>query len=130
MNGAAAATTEGMKTGRARAGRGARRTEERERGRQGKGRRECHVASSLGAISKGRLTLRGEGVGPKAQQGRLYELSPTAAVSSEARAKLRDWASVAARGRLLLSGNVAHASLKTAVICQFATPRDNIIQKR
>ena len=37
------------------------------------------------------------------------------AVSSEAWAKLRDWASVAGRGRLLLSGSVAHASLKTAV---------------
>ena len=36
-------------------------------------------------------------------------------VSSEAWAKLRDWASVASRGRLLLSGSVAHASLKTAV---------------
>ena len=28
---------------------------------------------------------------------------------------MRDWASVAGRGRLLLSGSVAHASLKTAV---------------
>ena len=37
------------------------------------------------------------------------------AVSSEAWAKLRDWASVAGRGRLLLSGSVAHASLETAV---------------
>ena len=37
------------------------------------------------------------------------------AVSSEAWAKLRDRASVAGRGRLLLSGGVAHASLKTAV---------------
>ena len=37
------------------------------------------------------------------------------AVSSEAWAKLRDWASVAGRGRLLLSGSVAYASLKTAV---------------
>ena len=37
------------------------------------------------------------------------------AVSSEAWAKLRDWASVASRGWLLLSGSVAHASLKTAV---------------
>ena len=37
------------------------------------------------------------------------------AVSSEAWAKLRDWASVAGRGRLLLSGSVAQASLKTAV---------------
>ena len=36
------------------------------------------------------------------------------AVSREAWAKLRDWASVAGRGRLLLSGSVAHASLKTA----------------
>ena len=36
-------------------------------------------------------------------------------VSSESWAKLRDWASVAAKGRLLLSGSVAHASLKTAV---------------
>ena len=40
------------------------------------------------------------------------------AVSSEAWAKLRDWASVACRGRLLLSGSVAHASLKTAVPSQ------------
>ena len=40
----------------------------------------------------------------------------TSAVSSEAWAKLRDWASVAARGRLLLSGSVAHASLETAVV--------------
>ena len=38
------------------------------------------------------------------------------AVSSEAWAKLRDWASVAGRGRLLLPGSVAHASLKTAVL--------------
>ena len=37
------------------------------------------------------------------------------AVSSEAWAKLRDWASVAGRGRLLLSGSIAHASLETAV---------------
>ena len=37
------------------------------------------------------------------------------AVSSEAWAKLRDWAIVAGRGWLLLSGSVAHASLKTAV---------------
>ena len=37
------------------------------------------------------------------------------AVSSEAWAKLRVWASVAGRGWLLLSGSVAHASLKTAV---------------
>ena len=37
------------------------------------------------------------------------------AVSSEAWAKLRDWASVAGTGRLLLSGSVAHDSLKTAV---------------
>ena len=37
------------------------------------------------------------------------------AVLSEAWAKLRDWASVAGRGRLLLSGSVAYASLKTAV---------------
>ena len=37
-------------------------------------------------------------------------------VSSEAWAKLRDWASLAGRGRLLLSGSVAHASLKTAVL--------------
>ena len=28
---------------------------------------------------------------------------------------MRDWASVAVRGRLLLSGSIAHASLKTAV---------------
>ena len=42
-------------------------------------------------------------------------LNTCTAVSSEAWAKLRDWASVAGRGRLLLSGSVAHASLKTAV---------------
>ena len=46
-----------------------------------------------------------------------FELSPCTAVLSEAWAKLRDWASVAGRGRLLLSGSVAHASLKTAVCC-------------
>ena len=34
------------------------------------------------------------------------------AVLSEAWAKLRDWASVAGRGRLLLSGSVAHALSK------------------
>ena len=38
------------------------------------------------------------------------------AVLSEAWAKLRDWASVAGRGRLLLSGSIAHASLKTAAL--------------
>ena len=38
------------------------------------------------------------------------------AVSSEAWAKLCDWASVATRGWLLLSGSVAHASLETAVL--------------
>ena len=37
------------------------------------------------------------------------------AVSSEAWAKLRDWAGVAGRGRLLLSGSVAHVSLETPV---------------
>ena len=37
------------------------------------------------------------------------------AVSSEAWAKLRIWASVAGGGRLLLSGGVAHASLETAI---------------
>ena len=37
------------------------------------------------------------------------------AVTSEAWDKLGDWASVAGRGRLLFSGSVAHASLKTAV---------------
>ena len=38
------------------------------------------------------------------------------AVLSEAWAKLRDWASVAGRGWLLLSGSIANASLKTAVL--------------
>ena len=37
------------------------------------------------------------------------------AVLSEAWAKLRDWAGVAGRGQLLLSGSIAHASLITAV---------------
>ena len=45
------------------------------------------------------------------------------AVSSEAWAKLRDWASVAGRGRLLLSGSVAHASLKTAVVTLKTSPQ-------
>ena len=45
----------------------------------------------------------------------LFNRSSCTAVSSEAWAKLRDWASVAGRGWLLLSGSVAHASLKTAV---------------
>ena len=39
---------------------------------------------------------------------------PTA-VSSEARAKLREWAVLAGKGRLLLSGSVVLASLKAAV---------------
>ena len=43
-------------------------------------------------------------------------ISAYTAVLSEAWAKLRDWASVAGRGRLLLSGSVAHASLETAVL--------------
>ena len=46
----------------------------------------------------------------------LLNVLTTTAVSSEAWAKLRDWASVAGRGRLLLSGSIAHASLKTAVV--------------
>ena len=41
------------------------------------------------------------------------------AVLSEAWAKLRDWAGVASRGRLLLSGSVAHASLETAVVIPY-----------
>ena len=45
--------------------------------------------------------------------GRLLEFCT--AVSSEAWAKLRDWASVADRGRLLLSGSVVLASLKAPV---------------
>ena len=45
------------------------------------------------------------------------------AVSSEAWAKLRDWASMAGRGRLLLSGSVAHPSLKTAVYKYRVGPR-------
>ena len=42
------------------------------------------------------------------------------AVSSEAWAKLRDWASVDSRGQLLLSGSVAHASLETVVCTRAA----------
>ena len=49
------------------------------------------------------------------------------AVSSEAWAKLRYWASVAGRGRLLLSGSVAHASLKTAVECTL-TPTESYFE--
>ena len=51
-----------------------------------------------------------------------FELSPCTAVLSEAWAKLRDWASVAGRGQLLLSGSVAHASLKTAVLTSYFCP--------
>ena len=47
-------------------------------------------------------------------------------VSSEAWAKLRDWASVAGRGRLLLSGSIAHASLKTAVFCLIDRMNDQV----
>ena len=47
--------------------------------------------------------------------GELRAPPPSTAVSSEAWAKLRVWASVAGRGRLLLSGSVAHAPLETAV---------------
>ena len=47
--------------------------------------------------------------------GLEFSVLRNTAVSSEAWAKLRDWASVAGRGRLLLSGSVAHASLETAV---------------
>ena len=54
----------------------------------------------------------------------VYHIST--AVSSEALAKLRDWASVAGRGWLLLSGSVAHASLKTAVYGIFIQLRQMI----
>ena len=43
-----------------------------------------------------------------------------AAVSSEEWAKLRDWASVSVRGRLLLSGSIAHASLSKPLYASFA----------
>ena len=69
---------------------------QRERGREGGGRDQClrpNFSSPTSTFSHGFIT----------------------AVSSEAWAKLRDWASVAGRGRLLLSGSVAHASLKTAL---------------
>ena len=42
-------------------------------------------------------------------------MTSNTAVSSEAWAKLRDWASVAGKGRLLLSGSVVLASLKATV---------------
>ena len=54
----------------------------------------------------------------------LRGLPLSTAVSSEAWAKLRDWASVGGRGRLLLSGSVAHASLETTVAGR-ATERGN-----
>ena len=47
------------------------------------------------------------------RSGDLYHVFT--AVSSEAWAKLREWAILASKGRLLLSGSVAHASLETAV---------------
>ena len=48
------------------------------------------------------------------QHGNEGRFDAPTAVLSEAWAKLRDWASVAGRGRLLLSGSIAHASLETA----------------
>ena len=42
-------------------------------------------------------------------------LGRSTAVSSEAWAKLREWAILAGKGRLLLSGSVVLASLKAAV---------------
>ena len=42
-------------------------------------------------------------------------LNTCTAVSSEAWAKLREWAILAGKGRLLLSGSVVLASLKAAV---------------
>ena len=48
------------------------------------------------------------------------------AVSCEAWAKLRDWASVAGRGRLILSGSVAHASLKTTVFPSYLDKNNDI----
>ena len=66
---------------------------------------------------------------PRKDEAKTMTYSSITAVSSEAWAKLRDWASVAGRGRLLLSGSVAHASLKTAVsvfVC-YLHPIYNII---
>ena len=48
------------------------------------------------------------------------------AVSSEAWAKFRVWASVTGRGWLLLSGSVAYASLETAV----STHSGDVVRKR
>ena len=45
----------------------------------------------------------------------LYVDNAHTAVSSEAWAKLREWAILASKGRLLLSGSVVLASLKAAV---------------
>ena len=44
----------------------------------------------------------------------------TTAVSSEAWAKLREWAILAGKGRLLLSGSVVLASLKAAVVDSYS----------
>ena len=52
---------------------------------------------------------------PKSKSTQPRSKTPCTAVLSEAWAKLRDWASVAGKGWLLLSGSVAHASLKTPV---------------
>ena len=46
----------------------------------------------------------------------LSRLTLHTAVSSEAWAKLREWAILAGKGRLLLSGSVVLASLKAAVL--------------
>ena len=82
--------------------------------------RECHICCSSSQVAH-----PGNCDGPSEETmvcndgkcpGELakYKFLSTA-VSSEAWAKLRDWASVAGRGLLLLSGSIAHASLKSAV---------------
>ena len=48
--------------------------------------------------------------------GRQKWWGANTAVSSEAWAKLREWAILAGKGRLLLSGSVVLASLKAAVL--------------
>ena len=81
------------------------------------------------AASRFRLFFTPYHRGKNSSHSAVQAVSNTA-VSSEAWAKLRDWASVAGRGRLLLSGSAAHASLETAVCTslKMQLPVDGILR--
>ena len=59
--------------------------------------------------------------------GRQKWWGTNTAVLSEAWAKLREWAILAGKGRLLLSGSVVLASLKAAVYCWYLNKSYHIV---